>query len=63
MPEGDYETLAGFILSLLERIPEQGQHIAYGPWEFKVVEMDGKRVARVLIAGPPEIVRAMEGDL
>ncbi len=63
MPEGDYETLAGFILSLLERIPEQGQHIAYGPWEFKVVEMDGKRVARVLIAGPPEIARAMEGDL
>ncbi len=63
MPEGDYETLAGFILSLLERIPEQGQHIAYGPWEFKVVEMDGKRVARVLIAGSPEIARAMEGDL
>ncbi len=62
MPEGDYETLAGFILSLLERIPEQGQHIAYGPWEFKVVEMDGKRVARVLIAGPPEIADAMEGN-
>ena len=61
MPEGDYETLAGFILSLLERIPEPGQHIAYGPWEFKVVEMDGKRVARVLIAGPPGIARAMEG--
>jgi len=60
MPEGEYETLAGFILSLIERIPEQGQHIAYGPWEFKVVEMDGKRVARVLIASPPEIARAME---
>ncbi|MBA3290750.1 MAG: HlyC/CorC family transporter [Actinobacteria bacterium] len=52
MPEGDYETLAGFLLSILERIPDQGEHIAYGPWEFKVVEMDGKRVARVLMTGP-----------
>jgi CBS domain containing-hemolysin-like protein len=55
MPEGDYETLAGFLLDVLERIPKQGEHIAYGPWEFKVVEMDGKRVARVLIASPPEM--------
>jgi CBS domain containing-hemolysin-like protein len=54
MPEGDYETLAGFLLDVLERIPEQGEHIAYGSWEFKVVEMDGKRVARVLIASPSE---------
>jgi CBS domain containing-hemolysin-like protein len=55
MPEGDYETLAGFLLDVVERIPEQGEHIAYGPWEFKVVEMDGKRVARVLIASPSEV--------
>jgi len=55
MPEGDYETLAGFLLGLLERIPEQGDHIGYGPWEFKVVEMDGKRVARVLIVSPAEV--------
>ena len=52
MPEGDYETLAGFLLRILERIPDQGEHIAYGPWEFKVVEMDGKRVARVLMTRP-----------
>ncbi len=52
MPDGDYETLAGFLLRILERIPDQGEHIAYGPWEFKVVEMDGKRVARVLMTGP-----------
>lgn len=60
MPEGDYETLAGFLLDVLKRIPDQGEHIAYGPWEFKVVEMDGKRVARVLIASPVE--KATEAD-
>ncbi|MGH2752225.1 MAG: hemolysin family protein [Actinomycetota bacterium] len=54
MPEGDYETLAGFLLSILERIPERGDHIAHESWEFKIVEMDGKRVARVLIASPCE---------
>jgi CBS domain containing-hemolysin-like protein len=62
MPEGDYETLAGFLLDVLERIPEQGEHIAYGPWEFKVVEMDGKRVARVLIARPAEIAAEKDGS-
>lgn len=53
MPEGDYETLAGFLLTLFDRIPEQGDHTGYGGWEFKVVEMNGKRIARVLIAAPP----------
>jgi CBS domain containing-hemolysin-like protein len=62
MPEGDYETLAGFLLSLFERIPDQGDHIAYGEWEFKIVAMDGKRVARVLIASPAEVVQLQNGS-
>ena len=62
MPEGDYETLAGFLLSLFERIPDQGDHIAYGEWEFKIVAMDGKRVARVLIASPAEVLQQQNGS-
>jgi CBS domain containing-hemolysin-like protein len=62
MPEGDYETLAGFLLSLFERIPDQGDHIAYGEWEFKIVAMDGKRVARVLIASPAEVIQQQDGS-
>ncbi|HYZ47005.1 MAG TPA: hemolysin family protein [Actinomycetota bacterium] len=53
MPEGDYETLAGFLLWLLRRIPEQGDHATYRGWEFKVVEMDGRRIASVLAVAPP----------
>jgi CBS domain containing-hemolysin-like protein len=49
MPEGDYETLAGFVLALFGRVPEQGEHLSYGPWELKVVEMDRNRIAKVLI--------------
>lgn len=50
MPEGHYETLAGFLLHLFERIPRQGEHISYEGWEFKIIEMDGKRIAQVLCA-------------
>jgi len=53
MPEGDYDTLAGFLLSLFDRIPEQGDHISYESWEFKVVEMDGNRIDKVLVVAPP----------
>jgi CBS domain containing-hemolysin-like protein len=62
MPEGDYETLAGFLLSIFERIPEQGDHIAHDDWEFKIVTMEGKRIARVLIASPVEQVVPQGGS-
>ncbi|MFN2488575.1 MAG: hemolysin family protein [Actinomycetota bacterium] len=54
MPEGDYETLAGFLLALLERIPEQGDHACHDGWELKVTEMDKRRIARVLLVAPPD---------
>ena len=53
MPEGPYETLAGFLLDRLERIPEGGEHVSCDGWEFKVVEMDGRRIAQVLCVAPP----------
>jgi CBS domain containing-hemolysin-like protein len=54
MPEGDYDTIAGFLLSLFDRIPKQGDHVSYDGWEFKVVEMDRNRISRILVAAPPE---------
>jgi CBS domain containing-hemolysin-like protein len=53
IPEGDYETIAGFVLSLLDRIPQLGDHASYDGWELKVVEMDRRRVAQVLLVAPP----------
>lgn len=52
MPDGDYETLAGFLLTLFDRIPENGDHVSYDGWEFKVTEMDGRRIAKVLLVKP-----------
>lgn len=53
MPEGDYDTLAGFLLTIFDRIPRKGDHCAWKDWEFKIVEMDRNRIAKVLIAAPP----------
>jgi CBS domain containing-hemolysin-like protein len=53
IPEGPYDTLAGFLFFLFGRIPERGAHVSYQQWEFKVIEMDGKRIDKVLVVMPP----------
>ena len=45
--EGSYHTLAGLLLALLRRVPRTGDRIVFAGWRFEVVEMDGRRVARV----------------
>ncbi len=45
--EGSYHTIAGLLLALLRRVPRQGDRIVFGGWLFEVMEMEGRRVARV----------------
>ena len=48
VPEDDnYETVAGFVMSQLGRIPEQGDVVVVPEGEFKVVRMDGRRIDRL----------------
>ncbi|MCC2102474.1 MAG: DNA-binding protein, partial [Hyphomicrobiales bacterium] len=44
----DYETVAGFVISALERMPELGDEVEALGWRFEVVDIDGKRVDKVL---------------
>src|SRR5579862_1798519 len=44
-----YATVGGFVLDQLGFIPRGGENFEYGPYRFTVVEMDGRRVARVKI--------------
>ncbi len=44
-----YQTLSGFIMSQLGRIPKTGAKFRYNNFEFEVVDMDGRRVDRVLV--------------
>lgn len=47
LPEGDYETLGGFILSVLEEIPHTGDVIAVPPFEIRILSMDEHRINTV----------------
>jgi len=53
VPEGDYETLAGFVLDQLGHIPEPGETFEYSGWITEVCEVDRHRVATVKITQPP----------
>lgn len=55
--EGDYETLAGFLLYRLGRIPKQGDAVAWEQRRFTVLDMDFNRIARVKVerlSAPPQ---------
>lgn len=47
LPEGDYTTVAGFMLDRLGRIPEEGDVVEYGDWKLTVKLMDGVRIDKV----------------
>jgi putative hemolysin len=49
LPEGEYDTVAGFVMSHLGRIPKQGEHLKYKNLKFVVEKMAGLRVDRLLI--------------
>jgi putative hemolysin len=50
LPEGPYETLAGFVQTNLGRVPEKGDEFEADGHRFSVVDMDGRRISRVRIA-------------
>ncbi|MDP1877578.1 MAG: hemolysin family protein [Actinomycetota bacterium] len=49
LPEGPYETVAGFLISRLGRVPLLGDTVEDGGHRFEVVELDGRRAARVRV--------------
>jgi putative hemolysin len=54
----DYATVAGFALSVLKRIPEVGERFSFGGWRFEIVDMDGRKIDKLLAS---EIVRKRRG--
>jgi putative hemolysin len=52
-PSSDYQTLGGFVMTHLGAVPAPADHFEWGGVRFEVVDMDGRRVDKVL-AVPPE---------
>ncbi len=48
----DFQTLGGFLMARINRVPKVGDHISVAGIRFEVVDMDGRRVDRVLIIPP-----------
>ncbi len=44
----DYHTAAGLVLDALGRIPTAGERVRLGNWEVEVVDMDGRRIDKLL---------------
>ncbi|MEQ1786014.1 MAG: transporter associated domain-containing protein, partial [Acidimicrobiales bacterium] len=53
VPDGDYETLAGFVLAHLGHIPEVGEAFDHEGWRVEVAELDGRRVATIKLRRAP----------
>jgi putative hemolysin len=49
LPGGDYETVAGFILNQLGRIPKQGEHFKYQNLKFVITEIRGMKIVKVIV--------------
>jgi putative hemolysin len=51
--ERDFSTVAGFALSVLKHLPDIGERFDHEGWTFEVVDMDGRKIDK-LIAVPPK---------
>jgi len=49
LPEGDYETVAGFVLSLLGHIPKTGEQLRYKDLKLVITEMQGVKIEKILL--------------
>lgn len=61
-PEGerDYATLAGFVLTQLGRVPQEGETCVHGGFTFEVLDMDRQRVDKLLVSRNPSPVAQKE---
>ncbi len=46
--EGHYETLSGLLMLLMGKVPATGDKVAIQGWKLEVVDMDGRKIDKVL---------------
>ena len=50
--ERDYSTVAGFALSVLKHLPETGETFRHDSWRFEIVDMDGRKIDKLIASRP-----------
>lgn len=51
----DYDTLGGFIIELLDRLPHEGEEISYRNMTFKILQVEKNRIDRIQLTIHPEL--------
>jgi putative hemolysin len=57
--DSDFHTIAGFALSRLGHLPDVGEHFEYEGWHFEIVDMDGRRIDKLLAKRVPVLPEAL----
>jgi putative hemolysin len=52
--EDEYETLSGFVMMSLGRVPQVTDHFEWNSFNFEIIDMDGRRVDKVLVTTLPQ---------
>ena len=48
-PDRDFETVAGLVLALTDRLPDVGESVELQGWRLEVVDLDGRRIDKLLV--------------
>lgn len=62
IPQGDYETLAGFLLNAMGKIPKPRESFKVGDSLFVIDDADARSVKQVLVVIPPELERTIQKE-
>jgi CBS domain containing-hemolysin-like protein len=54
LPEGDWDTIGGLLLSELGRVPADGESVTVGPWKLTAQGVQGRRIGRVRVHRCPD---------
>lgn len=60
--EHNFDTMAGFVLHQLERIPNTGDSLEWRGFTFEIIDMDAQRIDKVLVTISETIKNEMEEE-
>lgn len=52
VPEGDFNTVAGMVLTIINRIPRTGDVFTHDGWTVEIADMDAMRIDRLIVTAP-----------
>ena len=58
----DYSTAAGFALSVLKHLPETGEKFRHDGWSFEIVDMDGRKIDKLIASRPRKKAAESEAE-